>query len=251
MVSIRKGADLDPGNPRILAALALLWAELGADSEADKWLDGAQAIDPDTFWSIFSAFMVRQYRGDVAGAADYAQALLADNPGNRWPLSFLTQIDLLADRPDIALERYRAAYPALLDDADPDINRTNYRASTDVALLLQTIGDQTRANALLERGMEVVQKIPRLGFGGHWISDARILAVQGNTDQALAALQQAIDEGWRMLWRSILKYDPTLISLHGNSKFQAIIAELEADMAAQLKHVREMEANGELEPFPQ
>ena len=33
-------------------------------------------------------------------------------------------------------------------------------------------------------------------------------------------------------------------------EFQAMIAEIEADMAAQLARVREMERNGELEPIP-
>ncbi len=34
-------------------------------------------------------------------------------------------------------------------------------------------------------------------------------------------------------------------------EFAAIIAEIEADMAAQLERVREMERNGELEPIPE
>jgi hypothetical protein len=33
-------------------------------------------------------------------------------------------------------------------------------------------------------------------------------------------------------------------------EYQAMIAEIEADMAAQLARVREMERNGELEPIP-
>ncbi len=34
-------------------------------------------------------------------------------------------------------------------------------------------------------------------------------------------------------------------------EFQAIVAEIEADMAAQLERVREMEKTGELEPIPE
>jgi hypothetical protein len=33
--------------------------------------------------------------------------------------------------------------------------------------------------------------------------------------------------------------------------FAAIVAEIEADMAAQLERVREMERDGELEPIPE
>jgi hypothetical protein len=48
-----------------------------------------------------------------------------------------------------------------------------------------------------------------------------------------------------------LKYEPDLVSLHEEPEYQAMVAEIEADMAAQLERVREMERNGELEPIPE
>jgi hypothetical protein len=63
--------------------------------------------------------------------------------------------------------------------------------------------------------------------------------------------RQAIDEGWRSFWWYSLKLDPTLESLHDEPEFQAMIAEIEADMAEQLARVREMQRNGELEPIPE
>ena len=69
--------------------------------------------------------------------------------------------------------------------------------------------------------------------------------------KALSALRQAIDEGLRGLWWYFLKHDPNLESLHNEPEFQAMVAEIEADMAAQLARVREMERNGELEPIPE
>ncbi len=44
---------------------------------------------------------------------------------------------------------------------------------------------------------------------------------------------------------------PNLESLHDEPEFQAMVAEIEADMANQLARVREMERNGELEPIPE
>jgi hypothetical protein len=68
----------------------------------------------------------------------------------------------------------------------------------------------------------------------------------------LVALRQAIDEGWRgYWWWYYLKQDLNLESLHDEPEFQAMVAEIEADMAAQLERVREMERNGELEPIPE
>ncbi len=67
----------------------------------------------------------------------------------------------------------------------------------------------------------------------------------------MAALRQAIDEGWRTFWWYFLKHDPNLESLHDEPEYQAMVAEIEADMAVQLARVREMERNGELEPIPE
>ena len=251
IVPLRKAASLDPGNPQYPAVLALIWAELGSHPEADQWLTRTRAISTDTFWSDFAAFLVRQDRGDEAEVAGYAEAVLAQNPTANFALSFLSLIDLRSDRADIALERFRAVFPVLLGDAVPVINDTNYSQAADVALLLHKEGDHARANLLLDRSMAFVKTIPRMGVNGYGIADVRILAVQGKGEQALAALRQAVDEGWRIAWRNSLQYDPTVLSLHDEPGFQAIIAELEADMAAQLEHVREMEANGELAATPQ
>ncbi len=79
----------------------------------------------------------------------------------------------------------------------------------------------------------------------------KIYALQGDKQRALSALRQAIDEGWRLLWWYSLKLDPNLESLHDEPEYQAMVAEIEADMATQLARVGEMEKNGELEPIPE
>ena len=79
----------------------------------------------------------------------------------------------------------------------------------------------------------------------------QIYALKGDKQKALAALRRAIDEGWRVMWWQFLKHDLSLESLHDEPEFQAMIAEIEADMATQLARVREMERNGELEPIPE
>ncbi len=89
------------------------------------------------------------------------------------------------------------------------------------------------------------------GHEGYGIADVRIYALRGEKQKALSALRQAINEGWRSLWWHSLRLDPGLESLHDEPEFQAMVAEIEADMAEQLARVREMERNGELEPIPE
>ena len=57
------------------------------------------------------------------------------------------------------------------------------------------------------------------------------------------------DQGWRVDWLYYLEHDLSLESLWGEPEFQAMLAEIKADMASQLERVREMERNGELEPI--
>jgi hypothetical protein len=74
--------------------------------------------------------------------------------------------------------------------------------------------------------------------------------LQGETDRALTALREDIDTGWRYGWW-LLEREPIYEPLWDQPEFQAITAEIKADMAAQLARVREMERNGELEPIPE
>jgi tetratricopeptide (TPR) repeat protein len=148
----------------------------------------------------------------------------------------------------------RAAFeeiaPEFLNDDTLEINSANRPEAIDFALILSKLGEQERADRLLERVRQSIQQPSRIA-GGTALADAQIYAVQGDEQKALTALQRAIDEGWRIYWWFALKIDPTLESLHNEPEFQAMIAEIEADMAVQRARVREMEKNGELEPIPE
>jgi tetratricopeptide (TPR) repeat protein len=159
---------------------------------------------------------------------------------------------LRAGRYSEARELYEKSVPELVNEGDPKIDNTlRYMAAIDLALVLSKTGEQERADLLLDRSLQHIQAMPRLGNDGYWIADVQIYALQGEKQKALSALRQAIDEGWRAMWWYFLKHDPNLESLHDEPEFQAMVAEIEADMAAQLERVREMERNGELEPIPE
>jgi hypothetical protein len=146
---------------------------------------------------------------------------------------------------------YKKSNPELLGKDAPRVNNWNYRVAVDLALVLSTTGEQDRADLLLDLVSQHIETLPRLSWAGYGIADVKIYTLQGDKQKALSALRQAIDEGWRSLWWYYLKQDPNLESLHDEPEFQAMVAEIEADMAEQLARVREMERNGELEPIPE
>ena len=96
----------------------------------------------------------------------------------------------------------------------------------------------------------VIDESIRVGIYGYWIADVQILALQGQTSAALAALRQAVDQDWVTDWRFFAHVDPNLDSIRNEPEFQAIMAEIETEMAEQLERSRQMEANGELMPIP-
>ena len=53
---------------------------------------------------------------------------------------------------------------------------------------------------------------------------ARIHALRGETVKAVAALREAEQAGWRLLWRYARDYDPSLASIRNEPEFKALIA---------------------------
>jgi len=141
---------------------------------------------------------------------------------------------------------YERLFPELLSERDPEVDLRNYRAAIDLALIFFRTGERERAERLLERSPEQIAKRPRLGFFGSGIADVQLYALRGERQKALSALRQAIDEGWRRDWWYWLQKKPDLEPLRDAPEFQAMLAEIRAEMTAQLERVREMERRGEL-----
>jgi tetratricopeptide (TPR) repeat protein len=223
--------------------------DLGDFDRAESWIERSLELGPESFWPNLAMHTLHLYRGDEAAALDYARRVFALYP--RFVPGLLRDHELRAGRFAEARALYEKSHPELLDGGDSTVDRSNLWEAIDLALVLAKTGEQEHADLLLNRSLEHIQTLPRLGEYGYGFADVGIYALQGEKQKALSALRQAIDEGWRNSWRYSLKYDPILESLHDEPEFQAMVAEIEADMAAQLARVREMERNGELEPIPE
>jgi TolB-like protein/Tfp pilus assembly protein PilF len=244
-----KGISLDPGIPPDSDFLGLYFLELGDFDRAESWIERSLKLGPESFWPNIAMHTLHLYRGDEAAALDYARRAFAFNP--RFVPDLLRDHELRAGRYSEARALYERSYPELVNEGDPTVDGSNWGAAIGLALVLSKTGEQEHADLLLNRSLGHIQTLPRLSWYGYGIADVRIYALRGDKQKAMLALRQAIDEGWRESWRYSLEHDPILESLHDEPEFQAMVAEIEADMAAQLARVREMERNGELEPIPE
>jgi len=196
----RKAIALDPGNPFMSAALGLIYLDLGDDRDAEFWTKRSLQLGPESFWPNLTMEFLHVYRGEEAKALHYARKVLTISPTEHYTLGLLRNHDLRAGRYAEARARYEKSYPELLNEDAPKIDRTNFIPAIDLALVLSKTGEHKRAELLLDRSLTFIPTIPRLGLAGYWISDVRIFALQGKTEKALAALRQAIDQGWRTEW---------------------------------------------------
>jgi TolB-like protein/Tfp pilus assembly protein PilF len=253
-----KGINLVPEYIWHYVYLAGLYLDLGEPERASSFSDRIDELLPEGD-PVWLPLLLHVYQQATEGMAEYARAILADPDWlsfeEQFPTHFsATQLRNLAmaeGQPDEALAVYSKHQPQLLLEHEPVIDRNNYRDAIDLSLVLQIMGDQERANMLLERSDAFIQEQSTIPwFGGYWISNVQILALQGKKAEALAALRLAIDEGWRTLWWYYLQYDPNLTSIRDEPEFQAILAEIKADMSAQMQRIREMEQSGEIETIP-
>jgi tetratricopeptide (TPR) repeat protein len=84
----------------------------------------------------------------------------------------------------------------------------NYSAAIDVAMLFQALGEHERANRLFERSLALMRSLPSDYVKEYGIFKARIHAMRGEEEEALAALREAINSGWTFQWWFHLKQDP-------------------------------------------
>jgi TolB-like protein/Flp pilus assembly protein TadD len=251
---LRKGLIADPGDPFSSAHLGRFFMDLGDPDQAEKWIHRSIELSPESLGANQSMILLHLYRGDPDSGLEYGRKAFA--LGQSWalqvyPVELLGDHELRAGRYTEALALYEKIHPELLNEDEPRVHNRNYRVAIDLASVFYKAGEQDRADLLLKLSFQHIKALTRLGWDGYGIADVQIYALRGEKQKALSTLRQAIDEGWRGLWWYYLKFDPNLESLHGEPEYQAMVAEIEADMAAQLARVREMERNGELEPIPE
>jgi tetratricopeptide (TPR) repeat protein len=241
----QKVLSLIPGTDESYVPIGLIYLDLGDDTLASCWGQRAIELAPDNRFANLLMALLHSYKGENDQARDYAQKSLADkSPSSAppyYPITFLPHQNL--PREDFTKVRaiYEQRYPSLMVTTGPRIDKNNFRPAIDLAYVLQRTGEQERADLLLNGADKLIRATTRLGTFGFWVDDVRIYSIRGETQKALIALRQAIDDGWRVFWRYFLEYDPVMVPLHNEPEYQAMVKEIETDMANQLARVKEME----------
>ena len=247
---ISKAVALNPQYYWPRTHLGLINLDLGNFVMAERHMHKGLDLAPEAPAAVCSLMLAKIYASEKVEAASLARKCLelANRVSGTWiaqwralALAVLRDADIGAERFDDAIARYEANFPELFSEKSASIDRTNFRAAVDLAQVLQRVGEHDRAQLLLHNSLKFIETIPRLGLSGYQVKDAEILAMLGQDAEALAALQQAVDQGWRRFWWYIAEHESNLDAVRARPEFQALTARLRADMAARLTRVKTTE----------
>jgi tetratricopeptide (TPR) repeat protein len=149
-----------------------------------------------------------------------------DRAETRFWLGWLKEI---AGNHAAAVEDWRQAR----DELEPNLKeQPEYQfLISDLALLSAALGDKTAAFNLAERGTSVVPVEKNALFGPMMIEVvARVAALTGERDRAIASLQAVLDKPYAgtlaanpPITPALLRLDPMFDSLRADSRFQRMI----------------------------
>ncbi len=244
---------------------AIAWGLLGQELSTDPLAGGSiifpylEMGDYDKAWSavdlpegpplyVLGDGIGRILNLDFAGAVESFEVIVAnsDNP-RQFMFGLIAGTAMLAGDYDKAREYAELNDPNFAADADPTVDRFNVGNIVRYAYILQKLGEKHRAESLLAAALPVVRSLPRIGLAGHGIRDVQILALQGKAFEALTAMREAIDAGFRGTVYSNgwpLALDPYLDSIRAKPEYHAMVKEIDEAVAVMRERATQAEATG-------
>jgi TolB-like protein len=130
---------------------------------------------------------------------------------------------------DSARSFYEKDYPDWFDDKKPvEIENWDLDEAIETALILKESGDSERADALLTAALESMQSLKRnRGASAYGFSDVEAYSILGQTENALAALELAVDIEYLNGWQA-LNFMPHYDAIRDDPRFTTALRNLAA-----------------------
>ncbi len=249
-----RGLQRDPSSVRLRPLLTASYLDLGDIPTARLLIE--QQIDLAKQGQIsveLLQMLLLTYSGRYEEALDFAEEEWRQRP-YIITTHLLTILYSLNGQYQRALEINDQRFDLYSDRVphpETAVTKTNLWLAIDRAAILVGMGENARAQRLLNNCLEVAKTAPirrNIQYANFQLVD--IYTLLGDLPNALLALRASIDEGNRPGWWIDLLHSPITASLRNEPQFQEMVEEIRADMAAQLANVREMQRTGEMPPLP-
>ena len=240
LVWYMQAAALDPESPSMQVTPAFAYIEIGNLERAQYHVDRGMALDPDLFWVRLARMTLNIRKGNQAAAVEDAQVILEARPRQWDALRLLRDVDLASERFDAALSRYALLHPELTEPSEPRVDKRNYTIAVDLALLYAKLDQREKAMRLTAAALEVMDTLPRMGGLGFWLTDVSALAIRGEHDEALDALEVAIDGGFRIKLWYFMDREKNLESIRHLPRFREIRDKANAIIQAETEKANSM-----------
>jgi len=219
----QRALELDPNLAEAHASrgLALLISEEYAAAEIE--FNKALALNPRLFQAYYYYGRTRFHQGDLNMAAELFQKAAEVEPADYQSRCLRVQILRGTDRMDQAISEGREAVAVL--EKHLEWNPDDARALHLGAGTLSVLGEVERAKRWLRRALEMGPDDSVLLY-----NVACAFATMGEVEEAIGFLARAAEHG--TVSAAWMRNDPDLACLHGDTRFQALLKQLEEKGAA-------------------
>ena len=231
-----------PGDYETWAHIGCYMSNLGLPEIADRYLEKARSLGPDEAVVAKCTSTALTNRGQIEQSAALADRMLSKGIGDRWDSDrvLLRAIRDQAFRTgDLApaITHYRSRRPELFSPT-PVISPANATIAADLALLLRRSGNERQAQVLIDATLQWYRQTQPAGVYGYvyGVMEVHLLVLDGEQDLAIAALEEAINGGYRWQWKWDLA-NPLYDTLRDRPEFQALLMYIAQDMARQREAV--------------
>ena len=257
LIHFRKAYALDPHWGHLIWHFGSIYAALGAWEEAQALLERGMEQSPGNAPGRYAAYQFEYYKVYASmvekdKALKYLRQTVDMAPDDSWSLHALGLLDIREGNAEVALERWRHAYPVLTSSDHPEIDKNNLRGAMYYAGNLMEAGETRQAEYLLQLCLDALHKWQNEAFVRESILlnfEQEIHAAWKRKEETLAAMRRAIVDN-RNYSGSWMYKAPGFEFLWDEPEFQELMEIMHANLASQLERIREMERNGELAPAP-
>jgi TolB-like protein/Tfp pilus assembly protein PilF len=232
---------LNPSNAGYRGTQCNLQVELDDPAAAQACLDELRRDFPQLPESSFALVQSTIYwvSGEPQMAVEYMERLDKEEPSLASKV-YLALAHIRNENWSAARPFVEEIVPHYFSEDEMIVSQQEVNLAIIAAVSMHEEGGWSqRAHYLAAKALETMRSMHRTRGVGYGNLDVHAYAIRGESSQMIAALRQAIDDGWRMnWWDHRLQHYQVLVQERlaqpaQRSEWDALIAELEVDIAAQ------------------